>query len=105
MPASAYHVLSRMLEEHVDPDHHPGLQIITDSGPLLLTAHQARDAVRAHDGDIGLVVRPAAEHLEARRRAERSSQGAAIALWSAFVPGRAHPYCVVPQFRPCQPRS
>ncbi|MDX6742582.1 hypothetical protein [Actinocorallia sp. A-T 12471] len=54
MSFSGCHVLSRALEEHVDPDGHPGLQIITDSGPLHLTAHEARDAVRARDGDVAL---------------------------------------------------
>ncbi|MFD0684327.1 hypothetical protein [Actinomadura fibrosa] len=54
MSTSSHHVLSRKLEEHVAPDHHPGLQVITDSGPLLLTAHEARNATRAHDGDIAL---------------------------------------------------
>lgn len=54
MSTSDYHALSHMLERHVDPDRHPGLWVITDTDPLLFTAHQAREAVRARNGDIAL---------------------------------------------------
>lgn len=83
MPTSVYHVLSCMLEEHVDPDRHPGLQIITDSGPLLLTAHEARDAVRAHDGDIALRAAVWQAAVRKARNEHADDQTRLFALWLA----------------------